>query len=233
MPDAPSASAGNVFKGKIAGLPTPVVILVVAGGIFYAYWRNKQGSGSSTADSGSGSSDQSGQNGAGTVVTGTSPITTPNTSTTPTYTDNLDWTNHALQWIAANPNVANPIVAGTAIGVYLNGGALTQAQANIINAIITAIGPPPVPPEGNVIITPTPAPVAPPPVPVTPKPPPKTTPPPKPVQRTYTVKHGDTLWSIAQHFYGSGSQWPKIYNANKNKIKNPNLIYAGQVLVIP
>ena len=52
-------------------------------------------------------------------------------------------------------------------------------------------------------------------------------------QRTYTVKSGDCLWNIAKKFYGNGSQYTKIYNANRSKIKNPNLIYPGQVLTIP
>jgi hypothetical protein len=51
--------------------------------------------------------------------------------------------------------------------------------------------------------------------------------------KTYTVVKGDCLWNIAKKFYGNGSQYTKIYNANKDKIKNPNLIYPGQVLTIP
>lgn len=51
--------------------------------------------------------------------------------------------------------------------------------------------------------------------------------------QTYTVKSGDCLWNIAKKYYGSGSQYTKIYNANKDKISNPNLIYPGQVLTIP
>lgn len=51
--------------------------------------------------------------------------------------------------------------------------------------------------------------------------------------KTYTVKKGDCLWNIAKRFYGNGSQYTKIYNANKDKIKNPNIIYVGQVLKIP
>lgn len=51
--------------------------------------------------------------------------------------------------------------------------------------------------------------------------------------KTYTVKSGDCLWKIAKQFYGNGAQYTKIYNANTDKIKNPNLIYPGQVLTIP
>lgn len=56
---------------------------------------------------------------------------------------------------------------------------------------------------------------------------------PKVESRTYTIKSGDTLWAIAQKYYGNGSQYTKIYNANKDKIKDPNLIYPGQVIKIP
>ena len=51
--------------------------------------------------------------------------------------------------------------------------------------------------------------------------------------RTYTVKKGDTLWKIAKMFYGNGSLYQKIYDANTKKVANPNLIYIGQVFVIP
>ena len=51
--------------------------------------------------------------------------------------------------------------------------------------------------------------------------------------QSYTVKSGDSLWNIAKKFYGDGSKYTAIYNANKDKITNPNLIYPGQVLTIP
>jgi len=52
--------------------------------------------------------------------------------------------------------------------------------------------------------------------------------------RTYTVVKGDSLWKIAKRFYGSGSKWRTIFNANRSIIgANANLIYPGQVFVIP
>lgn len=51
--------------------------------------------------------------------------------------------------------------------------------------------------------------------------------------RTYVVVKGDSLWRIAQRFYGKGSLWPRLFDANRNQIKNPNLIYPGQRLVVP
>lgn len=50
---------------------------------------------------------------------------------------------------------------------------------------------------------------------------------------TYTVKKGDCLWKIAKQFYDNGSDYSKIYELNKDKISNPNLIYPGQVLTMP
>ena len=57
---------------------------------------------------------------------------------------------------------------------------------------------------------------------------------PEQTSKTYTVKPGDCLWNIAKKFYGKGSDYTKIYNANKGKIgSNPNLIYPGQAFTIP
>lgn len=50
---------------------------------------------------------------------------------------------------------------------------------------------------------------------------------------TYTVVKGDCLWNIAKKYYGDGTKYPVIAEANKDKIKTPNLIYPGQVLTIP
>ena len=54
-----------------------------------------------------------------------------------------------------------------------------------------------------------------------------------PAQETYVVVSGDCLWKIAAKAYGNGAQWQKIYEANKDTIKDPGMIYIGMTLVIP
>jgi LysM repeat protein len=53
------------------------------------------------------------------------------------------------------------------------------------------------------------------------------------VTSTYTVRSGDTLTSIAKHFYGTTSKWHWIFQANRSKIHNPNSIFVGEKLTIP
>ena len=57
----------------------------------------------------------------------------------------------------------------------------------------------------------------------------------KKVGKLYDVKKGESLWRIAGHkdVYNDPTKWQKIYQANKNKIANPNIVYPGQRLVIP
>ncbi len=57
----------------------------------------------------------------------------------------------------------------------------------------------------------------------------------KSLPKRYTVKRGDTLWGISakDYIYGDPWQWPLIYKANRDKIKNPHLIYPKEVLKIP
>jgi nucleoid-associated protein YgaU len=50
---------------------------------------------------------------------------------------------------------------------------------------------------------------------------------------TYTVQSGDTLWKIAEEAYGSGGEYMKIFEANRDQLDNPDLIRPGQVLKIP
>ena len=84
--------------------------------------------------------------------------------------------------------------------------------------------PPPAPAEPEVEVAPAavaePAPAAPPPPP-----------PAAPEPRTYTVVSGDTLWAIAEKFYGDGNKYQQI--ADASGVANPDLIHPGQVLTIP
>lgn len=61
----------------------------------------------------------------------------------------------------------------------------------------------------------------------------ESSPAPKTTAKTHTVVKGDTLWGIAKKYYGNGNLYPKIYNANKDKVSSPNSINVGQVLTIP
>ena len=54
-----------------------------------------------------------------------------------------------------------------------------------------------------------------------------------PVDQQYVVKVGDTLSKLAERFYNSTSKWEKIFEANRENLKNPNYIYVGMKLVIP
>ena len=52
-------------------------------------------------------------------------------------------------------------------------------------------------------------------------------------QRTITVQAGDSLSKIAKREYGDANKWHAIFEANRDKIKNPDLIHPGQVLTLP
>lgn len=49
----------------------------------------------------------------------------------------------------------------------------------------------------------------------------------------YTVVRGDSLSKISKHFYGNANRWREIFDANRDKISDPDLIQPGQVLKIP
>ena len=51
--------------------------------------------------------------------------------------------------------------------------------------------------------------------------------------REYIVKSGDSLSKIAKQYYGDASKWNKIFEANRDKIKNADLIQPGQKIIIP
>jgi nucleoid-associated protein YgaU len=51
--------------------------------------------------------------------------------------------------------------------------------------------------------------------------------------QTYVVVSGDSLSKIAKRYYGDANKWPVIHEANRDQIKNPDLIHPGQRLKIP
>ena len=50
---------------------------------------------------------------------------------------------------------------------------------------------------------------------------------------TARIVRGDSLWRISRRTYGEGERYTLIYDANQDQIRDPNLIYPGQVLVLP
>lgn len=50
---------------------------------------------------------------------------------------------------------------------------------------------------------------------------------------TYTVRGGDTLVKIASELYGNPNSWDRIYQANRDQLKNPHALKVGQTLTIP
>jgi nucleoid-associated protein YgaU len=50
---------------------------------------------------------------------------------------------------------------------------------------------------------------------------------------TAQVVRGDNLWRISRSTYGEGKRYSVIWKANRNKIDDPDLIYPGQIFVLP
>jgi nucleoid-associated protein YgaU len=55
----------------------------------------------------------------------------------------------------------------------------------------------------------------------------------EPRQLTKVVSRGDSLWHISRITYGDGTRYAIVYQANRDRIRNPNLIHPGQILVLP
>ncbi len=51
--------------------------------------------------------------------------------------------------------------------------------------------------------------------------------------RTARIERGDSLWAISRRTYGEGDRYTAIYDANQDQIRDPDLIYPGQVFVLP
>ena len=68
---------------------------------------------------------------------------------------------------------------------------------------------------------------------VEPAPQPQPTAPANPGYIMHHIVRGDTLWGLARKYYGNGALYPRIFNANRDTVSNPNLIYDGKWLRIP
>ncbi len=55
----------------------------------------------------------------------------------------------------------------------------------------------------------------------------------KQTPKTYVIKSGDSLWKIAKSVLGDGGRWKEIYDLNRDKIKNPDVISIGKELRLP
>jgi len=239
--DGPVASA--------AKLPPKVWIVVGVGTVgFFFYTKSRSAATASTATTSdptlNGSANGGATSGAGDVgsgpggwVSGTSPL--PNEQNAPSSpATNEEWAYKAEQDLIARGY--SPTLVDSALRHYITGQLLSTSEWAVISIALSLEGPPPEQIGGNVGTPPTRVPpTTPPPPPTQASPPRKAIPPPivrRPTSRPpryYTVQRGDTLWKIAQHYYRNGALWPKIYNANRSIIKNPNRIQVGWRLVIP
>jgi nucleoid-associated protein YgaU len=54
-----------------------------------------------------------------------------------------------------------------------------------------------------------------------------------PQPKRITIQPGNSLWKISREIYGAGKSYTVIYEANKDQIRNPRLIYPGQIITAP
>jgi LysM repeat protein len=229
------ADLGATLGKQVGPLPLGAWLVIVGGGLAYAVYTRRQ-----LANTGEVMDDTSTDPGVGTGgLNGQTPTYQPSTGTQiggppglVPITDNDQWGQLAVNLLLARG--IDPAIATSAIGHYLNGEAQSIQEWAITRIAIAGLGAPPIlpppvtPPSTPRPPAPKPKPApAPKPKPAPKPPPPKPKPKPQPKPRTYTVKRGDTLTSIGKKF---GKSWQTIYNLNKSKIHNPNLIFPGQVL---
>lgn len=229
-PHAEGAGGGikATLTRKLGPFPAWVYIVAIAGGawLFY-FWKSRNGSSTTATVAATPSTDSSNTPPADlsalSNANAANPVVVPET--------NAQWAVRAANGLGASGQWS-PTDISNALANLLNGQPLVGNQQAIVNAAEAAYG---VPPEGVILSTAAPVPAAIPapatatatvtatPAPAAPAP---------AAGHTYTVQRGDNLTAIARKMYGN-TNWQQIYDANRDIINNPNLIYAGQVLTIP
>jgi len=235
---------GGAVGKKIGPFPAGVWVAVIGGALAIAYFTTRGSGKAATLPAG----DVSTESGVGGSTPGFLPVDAPVASapTGPTkYTDNETWAAAAVAWLIGYGQGIGAVEAGTAVRKYLGSEPLSSRELTLINLVSRnppdGIGPAPnVPIGGGVVPGPAPTPIPAP----TPTPAPKPAPVPVPVQhipgwkgRVFQVQRwpakGSTLSGIAQLVYGNAAKWPTIYNANRDRIRTPNLVFTGTWLRIP
>lgn len=238
--------ASGILKRKVFGIPVLYIAIVLVAALALYAWRSK-----ASTDEVEGAEDIATDDSEyveGAVASGTlyplSPTGTVYAQSPQAVEDNVeyfgndDWLRKAVADLVSKGE--NPGTAQNALQAYLEGEDMSYAQGLIRDAAVKAHGLPPENFRAGVSagkpVKPAPAP-APKPEPVKPVVKPKPAPPkpvvkpaPKP-QRTHKVVRNDTLWDLAQKYYGNASRWTEI--ASRNGIRNPRTLQIGKVLVIP
>jgi hypothetical protein len=214
--------AGMDLSKQVGPLPLGAWIVVVGGGLGIALYtkRGAEAAAPDTEPEVDGSGDPGvgvGGSGQWTNVTPTTPA--PSTDPRAAVVDNETWAVYVMGVLIGRYNY-DPILVDSAVRKYISGLKLSVTEYTIIREAIKIMVPPnPLPADENTgapkPTTPLPPKSVPTPVKPKPKPPAKPKPKPKPSARYYTVKRGDTLWGISKRYYGTGTKFMTIYNANR------------------
>lgn len=160
------------------------------------------------------------------------------TNTEPVIVDNESWAREAINWLISQGY--DPNVSDSALRKYMAGEKMSAQEYTLIGVALRKLGSPPIPLPPAIFGPPTipnvlrprdprrPVVIAHPKPVVVP-----TKPTVNPTVRYYTVVRGDTLYKIAVRYYKNGLLWPRIWNANRKAVPNPNRISVGQRLIIP
>lgn len=220
---------------QVGPLPLGAWVVLTAGGLGIAWYTRGQ----TAAAEPEPQENVGGQPGVGDGTVGGWVPQTPPTATSPVAvrpTNNEEWATYVITELIGRYNY-DPNLVDSAIRKYIAGLKLSVSEYVIVGQALRIMAPPvPLPPNEGGGPTPVqPRPPTPPksvpgPVKAPPKPPVKKPAPAKPAARYYVVRPGDTLAKIGRRYNKS---WQSIYNANRAKIKNPNLIFPGQRLLIP